>query len=53
MNEEILKCPKCGCNRFFVAVPGLTPEEELFECAYCKDIFEIETIRHKKGDQDV
>ena len=45
MSEE-KRCPGCGCNRFFVAVPGLVPEEEIYECAYCKGIFKLKEIGH-------
>ena len=50
MNEEKI-CPKCGCNRFFIAVPGLIPEDEFYECAYCRAIFEITEIDQKEYEQ--
>jgi len=53
MSEETPRCPKCGCNKFFLASAGLTPEDELYECAYCKAILDIAEISQRKPEKEM
>ncbi len=47
---ETTICPKCGCNKFFIAVI-ISEEEELHECAYCKELVNLLEIRKKHEDK--
>ena len=50
MAKEI-KCPKCGCNRFFTVFYAVDPEDKLYECAHCKTIFGLGKITKKESKE--
>jgi hypothetical protein len=35
------ECPNCECNKFRVASAAIEPKEQLYQCAYCEEIFDF------------